>query len=300
MKKLTNKEFIEKSKIKHVDLFDYSLSEYINDGVKVKIICKIHGIFEQRPNSHLQGIGCKKCGIKNGNVKRNNKEFIKNASEIHNNKYDYSKVKYVNNKVKVEIICLEHGIFEQTPNSHLKKRGCPFCSSIKSNTENFIAKSNIIHDDKYDYSMVNYKNARTKVEIICNKHGIFNQLPNNHLKGIGCPVCKCSKGELKIIKLLEKNNIKYICQKTFNECIFKKKLPFDFYLPDYNICIEYNGEQHYKIIENWGGLDNFIIRQERDKIKKEYCLINNIPLITISYLDSIESIFSSINLFICK
>ena len=290
MRRLTNKEFIEKSKLKHGDLFNYSLSEYVNDGIKVKIICKEHGIFEQRPNSHMKGIGCKKCGSEIGNKNRSNKNFIKNASILHGNKYEYTEVNYINNKTKVNIICREHGIFEQTPNSHLMERGCPSC--VKSNSKDFIEKSNLIHNGKYDYSIVEYKNARTKIDIICNIHGIFKQTPANHLNGNGCPICRCSKGELKIIKILKDNNIKYIPQYTFDDCKYKNKLPFDFYLPDYNTCIEYNGEQHYQVIEGWGGIDNFKLRQIRDKIKKEYCLINNIPLITISYKETFNNLYN--------
>jgi len=289
MRRLTNNEFIEKSKLKHGDLFDYSLSEYINDGIKVRIICREHGIFEQRPNSHLQGIGCKKCGNKSGNKNRSNKNFIQDALIIHGNKYDYTEVNYINNKTKVKIICKEHGVFEQTPNSHLKERGCPSCVTIKSNTADFIEKSNMLHNNLYDYSLVDYVNCKTKVKIICKEHGVFLQNPSSHVRGCGCPICRCSKGELKIIKILEENNIRYIPQYTFDECKYKNKLPFDFYLPDYNTCIEYNGEQHYQVIEGWGGVENFELRQTRDKIKREYCLLNNIPFLVISYLDDIKT-----------
>ena len=149
----------------------------------------------------------------------------------------------------------------------------------------FIEKAKLKHGEKYkyDYSKSVYINARTKVDIICPKHGLFNQICNNHLKGMGCPVCKSSKGELKIIKFLEENNINYISQYTFDDCRFKNKLSFDFYLPDYNMCVEYNGEQHYQIIKGWGGEKNYELRKIRDKIKKEYCELNNIPFYIIKY-----------------
>ena len=282
-RKLTISEFIEKAKLKHGEnKYDYSLVNYIANNIKIKIICNIHGLFEITPKHHLLGVGCKNCS----NFNKINSDFIEDANLIHNNKYDYSKVLYLNNKTKVYIICKEHGLFEQIPNAHLSGKGCPVCK--KSNIESIIKRANTIHNNKYDYNKLFYINARTKVDIICPKHGLFKQLCNNHLKGMGCPVCKSSKGELKIIKFLEKNNIMYKPQYIFDNCRFINKLPFDFYLPDYGICIEYNGEQHYKVVENWGGFDNFLIRQKRDKIKKEYCSLNSIPLVIISYLDQIE------------
>jgi len=212
-----------------------------------------------------------------------NKEFIEKSKLMHSNKYDYSRVSYLGSKAKVIILCKQHGAFSQTPNSHLKGRNCPECSSIKSATSIFIERANFVHNKKYDYTGITYINARTKINIKCYIHGEFKQIANNHLKGNGCPICRSSKGELKIIKLLKDNNIEYNPQYTYEDCRYKNKLPFDFYLPKYGICIEYNGEQHYQIIEGWGGIENYNLRKLRDEIKKEYCRLNNIPLIVISY-----------------
>ena len=120
--------------------------------------------------------------------------FIHSAHKIHGDKYDYSKVVYKNNKTEVCIICPIHGEFYQTPNSHLKGRGCPICGGTKKLTkEDFITKAKEIHGDKYDYSKVVYKNNKTEVCIICPIHGEFYQTPKNHLSGRGCPKCSGNK-----------------------------------------------------------------------------------------------------------
>ena len=130
-------------------------------------------------------------------MKRNDKKiFIKNAVHIHNNKYDYSDVVYLNNKTKVIIKCNKcNQIFSQTPNNHLSNHGCPICFSTKignikrHSKDTFIKKANIVHGYKYIYDNVLYINANTKISILCKKHGLFNQRPSMHLKGEGCPSC---------------------------------------------------------------------------------------------------------------
>jgi hypothetical protein len=195
-------DFINRSKEIHGDNYDYSLVEYISGHKKVKIICKIHGEFEQMPVNHIgkQQSGCKKCSdANNGLNKRKLKEqFINEATTIHENFYDYSKVDYINSKTKIIIICKIHGEFEQEPNKHIGKQqqGCSKCTNCyKLNTFDFIEKSNKIHENKYDYSKVNYINTNKKVIIICSKHGEFEQTPNAHIQKQGCP--KCS-GNLKL------------------------------------------------------------------------------------------------------
>ncbi len=151
-------------------------------------------------------------------------------------------------------------------------------------TEQFIKKANKIHNNKYDYSLVDYIDCKTKVKIICPIHGVFEQNPYTHYKRkCGCPNCRSSKGELKVQKYLKKNKISFIREKTFDDCRHLLPLPFDFYLPDHNICIEYDGEQHFKEIKSWGGNEYLEKIKKRDKIKTKFCKDNNIPLIRISY-----------------
>ena len=118
--------------------------------------------------------------------------FIQKAQFVHGDHYEYEKTEYVNAKSKITITCPIHGDFEQSPNVHLKGHGCRECQydSQKSNTENFIQKANVIHDDKYSYEKTEYSGALTKVIITCPIHGDFEQTSSNHLNGSGCPSCK--------------------------------------------------------------------------------------------------------------
>jgi len=182
--------FLQKVYNQHSIKYDYSLVEYKNSITNVKIICSIHGIFEQRPSNHIRGQGCPSCA----GVKINNEEiFIKNANKTHNNKYDYSLVEYKNNKTKVEIICSEHGTFKVRPDNHTnKKSGCPKCANNQLYTqEEYVNRCNKIHNNKYDYNLVEYKTSKSQIKIICPEHGIFTQKAYSHIDGIGCS--KCSK-----------------------------------------------------------------------------------------------------------
>ena len=191
MKKLTTKEFIIKAKEIHGNKYDYTKVNYLTTMEKVCIICPEHGEFWQSPNAHLHGKGCAKCGMKKCiNATKSTKEkFVKKAKDTHGNKYDYSKVEYVNNKTKVCIICPIHGEFWQTPYDHTKGCGCPKCKGKNMTTSDFIEKAKKVHGDKYDYSKVEYINSKTKICIICPKHGEFWITPNNHLNGHGCEQC---------------------------------------------------------------------------------------------------------------
>jgi transposase-like protein len=221
-------------------------------------------------------------------------EFIDMCIKVHGDLYDYSLTVYKTIEDDIDIICPVHGKFSQKAIYHLRGHGCKHCSTdklIKTKTDNidsFIIKAMNIHGDLYDYSLVDYKNSKTKVEIICKKHGSFFQNPQDHINSkTGCPKCKTSKGENTILKYLEDNKIKYIHQKTFEGCIYKNKLSFDFYLPNFNVCIEYDGLQHFEVIEYFGGQDAYDLRILKDNIKTEYCRNNNIRLERIIYSDDI-------------
>lgn len=224
-------------------------------------------------------------------------EFIDKANKKHNYFYDYSQSIYLNSFTKIKIICPKHGLFEQQPNNHLFGQGCIKCMSDnvrkarKFTKEQWIEKFKKVHGDRYDYSKIRINEgsgSSFKIIIICNKHGEFLQTPNAHLHMTNnCPYCNISKGEDEIEKFLIKNNISYIREHKFDLCInpkTNKKLPFDFYIPYINSIIEYHGEQHYKktgyFEKRAGGLEGL---QYRDKIKKEFCIHNNIQYIEISY-----------------
>jgi predicted nucleic acid-binding Zn-ribbon protein len=201
-RRLTKEEFIEKARKIHGNFYDYSKVDYINNKTKVTIICPIHGKFEQSPNNHLKGQGCPKCGIQKNALSRTltAKEFVEKAKEVHQNKYDYSKVDYINNHTKVEIICPIHGSFWQQPKNHLVGKGCPKCG-VKSGAtsrlltaKEFIEKAKKVHGDLYDYSKITYKHNKAKVEIVCNTCGYpFQIVPYALLMGQGCPFCGYAK-----------------------------------------------------------------------------------------------------------
>ena len=291
-KRKTNAEFIEESKKLFGDKYDYTLLNYIKNNVKVKLICPIHGEFEIRPNDHLnKRVGCNKCNNA-GLAKKNNFSIslIDKFKLVHGEKYNYSLVEYINYDANIKILCKSHGIFLQTPRHHLKGHGCSECVGLKKLTnETFIKKSQNIHGLIYDYSLVNYiNNNNNKVDLVCPIHGKFEIRPNDHLnKKVGCSICKESGGENIIRSYLKENNIPFLSQKRFKNCKDKRTLPFDFYLPDYNICIEYDGEQHFKALGHWGGDTGLIDRQKKDKIKNEYCIKNNIHIVRIKYNDNI-------------
>ena len=189
--------FISKAKAKHGEYYNYSLVEYVKSNEKIKIVCPIHGIFNQVPGSHLNGSGCPKCGFeRRANLRRSTlSDFIKKAEQVHADRYDYSLVEYNTNYKKVKIICPEHGTFLQKPNSHLNGNGCPKCGSTrmgnarKTTQSDFIKKAQIKHGNKYDYSETIYEGAHAKIIIGCRMHGDFTQTANYHLRGSGCPEC---------------------------------------------------------------------------------------------------------------
>ena len=200
--KSTTEEFISKSIKVHGDKYDYSKTIYENNLKEVIIICKEHGEFEQTPANHLQGKDCcPKCGMNNvGKWNKSNKDkFVKKAIIKFGDKYDYSLVNYIDCYKEIKIICKTHNInIITTPTYHLKNNGydCKECLNIfrlnfkKSNKTEFIEKAKIIHGDKYDYSLVDYKRNDEKIIIICKEHGVFEQTPGGHLVStIGCIKC---------------------------------------------------------------------------------------------------------------
>lgn len=282
----------------HGTNYDYSLVNYINNYTKVKIICYKHGMFEQTPKGHLKGKRCIKCS---GIEQLSTDIFINKSNIIHSNFYDYSLVEYINNRTKVKIIYPTHGEFVQIPTNHLKGRVCMKCYINKKPTykrksiDNFITEANKIHNSKYLYLKSNYIDRKTDVIITCSKHGDFIQRPAHHLRGAGCPTCAETKGEESIRIFLENHNIKFEQEKRFKDLKDKSYLYYDFYLPEYNLCIEYDGKQHFEAIEYFGGEKAFLETQKRDEIKNQYCRDNNIDLLRISYKekDKIEEIINT-------
>lgn len=283
-KSRTTDEFIEESKAIHGDRYDYSKVVYVNSTTKVIIICPTHGEFEQSPPHHLNGSKCYMCSGKN----KTTEMFINESKAIHGDKYDYSKVKYIKSSIYVTIICPDHGEFEQIPDNHLRGNNCHKCNGNKLlTTKDFIEKSKRVHGNKYNYSIAKYRKSKSKVNIICPEHGQFKQTASNHMFGHGCPNCRESKGEKTIKNFLLKNKISFNKEKTFDGCRDKGLLPFDFYLDEFNICIEFDGMQHFVAVDVWGGENGLLEQKRRDLIKTQYCVDSNIKLLRISYKENI-------------
>ena len=271
-KRLTILEMIERAKEVHGDKYDYSLVE--NEGlfIKNKIICKKCGnVFEMPFNNHInQKQGCKFCSHRSYSLTTD--EFIKRGREIYGNKYDYSKVKYVNKSTKVCIICPEHGEFWKTPDKHLNaKQGCPHCSKLfKLDNETFI------------------KRARTK-------HGEFWQTPHSHMNGIGCPKCheEHNINESALYDFLKENYKEEIIWQYKAEWLSGQTI--DIYIPSKKIGIEYQGIQHFKPVRYFGGIKKYEYTITKDKEKFDKCKNNGIKLFYFSkekelpndYLDTI-------------
>ena len=291
-KRIDTEEFIRRSKLVHGDKYDYSKTNYVRAKDKVCIICPTHGEFWQRPFAHFYwGGGCKKCAMEalTSNKPKTTEQFISDARAIHGDKYDYTKVEYKDCKTKVCIICPKHGEFWQTPDIHINfKSGCQKCKSEKITDlkrkpiEQFVEEANLVHSNKYDYSKVVYTNIHEKVCIVCPTHGEFWQEANIHLDGCGCPSCVNSTLENKLESVLAENGIEYELRKHHDWLLNEETnyhLTLDFYLPQYSIGIECQGEQHFVPIEYFGGEESFKKTKKRDALKKQLCKDNGIKLI---------------------
>ena len=293
---LGKENFIKKANEVHNGKYIYP--EYLiykNNQTKVPIICPEHGEFWQLPSNHLKGADCPLCGkekLKKPKVTK--EEFIKRANDKHNGKYDYSKVEYKDTLNKVCIICHEHGEFYQTPKNHMNGQGCPDCrvnliSQKKTYTLNdFIMKCNEVHNNKYDYSKVEYINSKTPVIIVCPKHGEFSQMAVGHLNGTGCPKCgnSISKAEDEIFEFIK--TIDDSVEQRVKSII--KPYELDIYSSKHKIAIEYNGIIWHSDL--FGKDSNYHL------LKTNKCKENNIRLIHIfedEYRDKKEIVLSRLS-----
>lgn len=247
-KKLTNNDFIERSRIVHNNFYDY-VEEYRNSHTPIKISCPIHGEFEQKPYSHLQGYGCSKCGINKASDSNRKviSNFIEDSNKIHNNFYSY-----------------DNGDFLQRPNAHLKGHGCKKCY-VKENKPNdkFIEQAIKKHNNKYIYND-EYKGAHTLLRITCPIHGDFSQTPNSHLRGRGCPSCQWSNSSKMENDWLDLIGIKkeYRNKKII---IDDKVYKVDAYVPETNTIYEFYGDfwhgnpnKNYKSELNYKAKETFV------------------------------------------
>jgi very-short-patch-repair endonuclease len=290
---LSREEFIRRANIKHEYKYDYSQLIYKTVNENVDIICPIHGHFSQWGHSHLSGSGCKKCAFEKMSEKRKftKEQFIEKSKAHHGDKYDYSLVDYKNKKTKVKIICPIHGEFEQVAGEHMRGSGCDKCRvlNITFTKEQFIERSKVHHGDKYDYSLVDYKNASKKVKIICPIHGEFEQMAYSHTGGKGCSKCAVteSKPEEKVAQFLIDNNINF---KDRDRTLIKP-YELDFILEEYKIAIEVDGVVWHS--EKFGKSKDYHI------MKTKLCNDRGYSLIHI-YEDEINNDFENVKQILLK
>ena len=252
-------------------------NEYINSHTKLKWRCNKGHEWLAVPYPIKNGIWCPNCSDISLSI-----EEMKNIAKERDG--ECLSTNYINNKTKLEWKCSEGHKWFAVPN-HIKEGGwCPICAKISSTTIEDIKKLAIERGGKCLSNHYENNNIKLKWKC-CEGHewfAILNSVKNNNT---WCPICRESKGENMIRLFLNKNNIKYIKEKKFDNCKNIRRLSFDFYLPKHNMLIEYDGKQHQMSCQYYGGEIGLKIRQKRDKIKNEYCKTNNIKLIRISVYD---------------
>ena len=287
--------FIEQAISVHGHKYNYSKVEYKNTHSKVCIICNECGReFWQTPHNHIDGQSCPWCLGR----KKTTEIFKDELRNIYGDKYNIDNVVYVNAHTPVKLVCSKHGTFEKKPKELLKGYGCVACgieltakklSEQKTYTqEQFIEQSIKAHGYRYDYSQSKYINNRHEIFVICPDHGGFWQNAGEHMCGTGCPMCNRRKGEDKVARYLKEKNINFIEQYRINNdnlLSINKLFVVDFFLPNHNIIIEYNGKQHYAPIDYFGGKKKFEQQQDRDESLRFYCEKHKIKLIEIPYTD---------------
>ena len=240
----------------------------------------------------MYGRGCPECGAKRSVSKRTmtHEQFVSMMAE--KNPDVEVTGRYCNSSTKIKVRCKKCNYeWEQTPNNlSTKLSGCPNCRydkvalKLKKAQEDFIKELVEVHPT---IELVGeYKNNKTRTKFRCAVCGCeWLTDPHSVVNGqqSGCPHCKKSKGENAIKDFLKENKIQFETQKAFQNCKHKRLLKFDFYLPDYNLCIEYQGAQHYKSVDYFGGIEGFEESQIRDNIKRKFCETNNILLLEIPY-----------------
>lgn len=312
-RKNTTEWFIEESKKIWGDKFNYSKTSYNGRHNLLTLICKKHGEFECLAGNHLRGADCYLCSKETLSKKMfdNIDIFKTKAFSVHGDDYDYSLSIYKSSKEKLEIYCRKcRESFWQSPNLHLQGNGCPKCHDkatgdrCRLTKEEFISRCvDVFGPGKFDYTNSIYKSNTEKLKILCNECGeYFWKSPGNHLfHKQGCPNCSpvISKGEERIKEFLKKNNIEFTTQEWFKDtdspCKNPKtncRLPFDFYLPEYNKAIEYQGSIHYEPHSfnsdqsEETKINNLRNVRYRDGVKAQWCAERkNISLLEIKYTD---------------
>lgn len=274
-------------KLQFVDIIEYISNDYRKTLLLVKCNNPLHKPFEVRGKQIEKEVCyCRECR-KEYNIKIINKEFNKREFEVLN--IEYNEKDYTMSKVEIRCKNNNHKSFKTSLNKI--RYGNPKCKECEKERKILIMKNEIEEKGFIFYGIKRFVQEdyiKSIIKIGCdinNSHKFEIRFSDFKYNNRGCPLCNESKGEKEIAKYLNNNNIEYNPQYKFEDCKFYKQLPFDFYLPQYNICIEYDGEQHFEIIEYFDGFNGFVERKIRDTIKNIYCQQNNIKLIRIPYWD---------------
>lgn len=292
--KYTNNSFKQIIEEKNSNIEVLGNYKEVNTNGNIECKCRICGhIWYPNVIALKRGQNCPECTKRNMHdiFAKTTGQFIEDAKKVHGDKYDYSKVDYINNSTKVIITCPIHGDFEQLAGAHLQGQGCAKCAyeqrglALRRSNEDFIKIANSVHNSKYTYDKCQYITKRDKVIITCPTHGDFEQLAGNHLKGAGCPHCRSSKGETLVQNILKQYKIPHKYQYTLKHTINNRKVIVDFVCIYNNkkYIIEYNGIQHYEPIEFFGGQNAFELQKIRDEGIRNLCNEYNIKLIEIHY-----------------
>ena len=286
------KKYSDEDRKRMVEERGYELLEISREKQKnrmfvfITIKCPKGHISKMKWDNFKQGKGCKYCANNTKFTYEEVKEYIENFG------YKLLSKEYESGKEKVLVKCPNpnHEPYEvrfsafKNQNQRCEKCSREIASEKRKHSYNFVKE----FIEFYGYKLLSneYKGSLDKLDLMCpNGHKFKMSFEKFYNAGHRCVKCSESKGEREITRILNQYNIKNISQYKFDDCKFKQSLPFDFYLPDYNVLIEYDGEQHYKIFDYFGGLDKFVDTKIRDTIKNEYCNKNNIKLIRIPYWD---------------
>lgn len=266
------------------------ISRYTNADVKIKIRCKICGNeWFARAADVIRGHGCPKCSQKA--LTKTHEQYVSELAAINPNIVVIDK--YINSYTKIKHLCLKCGNeWIVKPNDLLQGNHCPQCSTRRKSHEQYVAELAIKNPNIEVIGQ--YVNANTNIMHHCTVCGYEWMLrPSHALNGLGCPSCQETSGEQKIRQWLISNDIEYEYQKCFADCKNQRMLPFDFYLPNYHCCIEYDGAQHFREVNLWGGQEYLLQRQYNDQIKNTYCQNNNISLIRIRYDEDVNEVLNN-------
>lgn len=298
MKKKTHEEYVEELAIKNTNV--EVVEKYINANTPILHRCVIHDIlWKTTPSRALQGVGCEECRIEKFRQIRckTHEQYVKEVANVNPDIIVIGK--YTDARTQIEHYCIKHNVlWNSYPDNILRGIGCKECGNEK------IKDKNIKSHDQYvkDLYIINpdieviegYKGANVAILHRCKIDGyMWSAKPANILFGKGCPQCNESKGERQVRQWLDEHGIAFMYQKIFVDCKDVRALPFDFYIPKYNLCIEYDGEQHFRPVDFDGhgqelALQQFTKTTYHDEIKNQYCKNNDIHLLRIPYFKNVE------------